>query len=79
MQTWMLRGALDSALFAFLFFTLLLASSFLITVALSSTALPNFTLLPLDCFSTGVSTKLWLHGHNASPDSVTFATGLVAL
>ena len=77
--TGMLGGDLGSALFAPPLFPLLLASFLLITVGLSSVALPNLTLLPLDGFRTGVSSKLRLQLHHACPDRMTLSTGLIAL
>lgn len=73
----MLRGTLSSALFASPFFSLLLAPSPLIAGALSTVALPDLTLLPLDAFLTRISAKLRLHHHIAIPDRVTLPTGLI--
>lgn len=77
--TWMLGGNLGSALCAPPLFTLLLTSFLLVTVGLSSVTLPNLTLLPLDGFGTGVSSKLRLQLHHACPDRMTLPTGLIAL
>lgn len=75
----MLGGDLSSALFAPPLFTLFLASFLLIAVGLASVALPDLTLLPLDGFRTGVSSKLRLQRHHARPDRMTLPTGLIAL
>ena len=75
----MLRGDLSPALFAPPLFTLLLASFLLITISLSSVALPDLTLLPLDGFRTGVSTKLRFKLHHACPDCMSFPAGLITL
>lgn len=75
----MLRGDLSPALFAPPLFTLLLASFLLVTVRLSSVALPDLTLLPLDGFGAGVSSKLRLQLHHAFPDRMTFPAGLITL
>lgn len=77
--TWMLRGDLNSALFAPPLLTLFLASFFVLAVGLTSAALPDLALLPLDGFRAGVSSKVRLQLHAACPDHVTFPTGLVAL
>lgn len=79
MPTWMLRRDLSSALFAPPLFSLLFASPLLVAVSLSAVALPDLTLLPLDGFGAGVSTKLWLQRHGAGPDGVTLPAGLVTL
>lgn len=79
MPTWMLGSDLRSALFAPPLFSLFLASFLLIAVGLSSIALPDLTLLPLDGFRAGVSSKLRLQLHHASPDRMTLPTGLIAL
>lgn len=75
----MLGGDLSSALFAPPLFALLLASFLLVAVGLSSVALPDLALLPLDGFRAGVSSKLRLQLHHACPDRVTLPTRLIAL
>lgn len=75
----MLGGDFSSAQFAPPLFTLFLASFPLITVGLSSVALPDLTLLPLDGFRTGVSSKLRLQLHYTCPDRMTLPTRLIAL
>lgn len=77
--TWMLRSDLSPALFAPPLFSLLLAAFLLIAVDLSSITLPDLTLLPLDGFRAGVSSKLRLQLHHARPDCMTLPAGLVAL
>lgn len=79
MPTWMLGGDLRSALFAPPLFSLLFASSLLIAVSLTSVALPDLALLPLDGFRARVSSKLWLQRRSACPDGVTFPARLVTL
>lgn len=79
MPTWMLGGDLRSALFAPPLFSLLFASSLLVAVRLTSVALPDLTLLPLDGFRAWVSSKLWLQHGGACPDGVTLPTGLITL
>ena len=77
--TRVLGGDLSFALFAPSLFALLLAAFLLVTVGLSSSALPDLALLPLDGFSTCVSSKLRLHIQHAGPDRMTLTTGLIAL
>lgn len=78
-HTWVLRDPLRPALLALPLVPLLLASFLLVTVGLSSVALPDLTLLPLDGFSTGGSAELRLQHQHARAYRVTFPTGLVAL
>lgn len=77
--TWMLGGGLRSALFAPPLFSLLFASSLLVAVSLTSVALPDLALLPLDGFRARVSSKLWLQRCGACPDGVTLPAGLITL
>lgn len=77
--TWMLRSDLSPALFALPLFSLLLTPFLLIAVDLPSITLPDLTFLPLDGFRAGISAKLRLQHHHASPDCMTLPTGLVAL
>lgn len=77
--TWMLGGDLGPALFAPPLFSLLFASSLLVAVRLTSVALPDLTLLPLDGFGAGVSSELRLQHYGACPDGVTLPAGLITL